>query len=118
VKYLKLGVLICSALGLAGMFMTGVGAQLEGDKANTIILLVAFALPVLMAVSALARPPFQAWQAGVSLACFALVAYKLQIWKTIKEIGDHPTPLKLILIGAGLGVIVSVVAVLRPESKA
>lgn len=117
-KYLKLGVLICGALGLAGMFMIGIGAQLAGDKANTIILLVAFALPVLMAVTALARPPFQAWQAGVSLACFALVAYKLPIWDTIKAIGEAPTPLKLILVGAGLGVIVSVLAVLRPESKA
>jgi hypothetical protein len=117
-KSLKLGVLICGALGLAGLVMVGVGAQLEGDKANTIILLVAFGLPVLMAVAALAKPPFQVWQAGVSLACFALVAYKLRLWTAIKEIGDDPTAQKLILVGAGLGVILSVIAVMKPEPEA
>lgn len=117
-KSLKLGVLICGALGLTGMFMAGVGAQLESDKVNTILLLVAFALPVLMAVAALAKPPFQAWQAGVSLACFALVAYKLELWTTIKAIVDVPTAQKLILVGAGLGVILSVIAVMKPEPEA
>jgi hypothetical protein len=118
VKSLKLGVLICGALGLAGLFMVGVGAQLEREKANTILLLVAFSLPVLMAVAALAKPPFQAWQAGVSLACFALAAYKLQLWTTLKAIGDVPTAHKLILIGAGLGVILSAIAVMKPEPDA
>jgi len=118
VKYLKLGVVICGALGLAGMVMTGIGAMLESNSASTIVMLIAFALPVLMAVTGLARPPFQAWQAGVSLACFALAAFKLRIWNILEVITVVPMGLRLIVAGAGLGVIVSVVAVLRPEANA
>lgn len=118
VKYLKLGVVICGALGLAGMVMTGIGAMLEGNSASTIVMLIAFALPVLMAVTGLARPPFLAWQAGVSLACFALAAFKLRIWNILEVIAVVPMGLRLIVAGAGLGVIVSVVAVLKPEANA
>ena len=117
-KSLKLAVLVCGALGLAGLVMVGLGAQLERDKANTILLLIAFAVPVLMAVAALAKPPFRVWQAGVSLACFALAAYKLQLWTTIKAIGEVPAAQKLVLVGAGLGVILSAIAVMKPEPEA
>lgn len=117
-RNLKLGVLICGALGLVGMVMSGLGAMLAGDKANTVIMLAAFGIPVLMALSGLARPPLQTWQAGISLACFALASYKLRIWDTIKVIADVPMELKLIVAGAALGVIVSVIAVLRPEANA
>jgi len=118
VKNLKLGVLICGALGIVGMVMAGIGAMLSAEKANTIIMLVAFGLPVLMAVMALGKPPFLAWQAGVSLACFGLAAFKLRLWETIKVIGDLPTELKLMLVGAGLGVIFAVIALLKPEAAA
>jgi hypothetical protein len=118
VKNLKLGVLICGALGLAGMLMSGVGAMLEGDKVSAIIMLAAFGLPVVMGVMGLTKPPFQAWQAGVSLASFALASVKVRVWETIKLIGDLPTSLKLMVIGALVGVIVSVIAVIKPESKA
>lgn len=117
-KNLKLGVLVCGALGIVGMVMTGLGAMLEGDKVNTIILLAAFGLPVLMAVKGLAKPPFQAWQAGVSLAGFALASVKVRLWETISLIGRLPTGTKLMIIGAGLGVILAVLAVIKPESKA
>lgn len=117
-KYLKLGVAICGALGLAGMVMTGVGAMLEGNRASTIVMLIAFGLPVVMAVVGLARPPFQVWQAAISLACFALAAIKLRIWAMIDAIAGGPTGFTLIVAGAGLGVIVSVIAVLRPEPNA
>ena len=117
-RNLKLGVLICGALGLAGMVMSGIAAMLAADKANTIIMLVAFGLPALMAVLALGKPPFLAWQAGISLACFGLAAVKLRIWETIKLFADVPTELKLMLLGAGLGVIASVIALVKPESPA
>jgi len=118
VKNLKLVILICGALGLAGMLMSGIGAMLSGDKVNTIIMLIAYGLPVLMAVMALGKPPFQAWQAGVSLACFGLAAVKLRLWETIKLIADVPTELKLMLIGAGLGVLVAIIALFKPETTA
>ena len=117
-KNLKLVILICGALGLAGMLMSGLGAMLSADKVNTIIMLVAYGLPVLMAVMALGKPPFQAWQAGISLACFGLAAVKLRLWETIKLIADVPTELKLMLAGAALGVIVAIIALFKPESGA
>lgn len=117
VKNLKLGVLICGALGVVGLLMSGIGMLIEVDKANTIIMLVAFALPVVLSAMAVARPPFLAWQSGVSLAGFALAAWKLRLWETIKVIGDVPTGMKLMLIGAALGVILSVIAVLKPEDR-
>lgn len=117
-KYLKLGVVICGAVGLVGMVMTGIGAMLEGNSASTIVMLIAFGLPVVMAVTGLVRPPFQAWQAAGSLACFALAVIKLRIWHILEVIADVPTGPKLIVAGACLGVIVSVVAVLKPEPTA
>jgi hypothetical protein len=116
VKYLKLGVLICGALGLAGMLMSGIDDALARDKANSVIMLVAYGLPVLMAVLALGRPPLLAWQAGIALACFGLAAVKLRLWDTIKLFGEEPTGVKLMLVGTGLGVIASVIALVRPES--
>jgi len=118
VKYLKLGIVICGALGLAGMFMFGIGAMLEGKKAGTIVMLIAFGLPVVMAVLGLVKPPLQAWQAGVALACFVLELFKLKIWEAIEVFGKMPTYWHLMVVGATLGVIASLIAVLRPESTA
>jgi len=118
VKYLKLGIVVCGALGLAGMFMTDLGAMLDRDKAGTIVMLVAFGLPVVMAVMGLMKPPLQAGQAGVSLACFALELFKLRIWSMVQVIADEPTGVKLMLAGAVLGAVASAIAVLRPEGNA
>lgn len=114
-KSLKLGVLICGALGLAGMLMSDIGGMLETDKANTMLMFAAFGLPVVMAMAGLARPPLQGWQAGVSLAGFVLASVKLRIWQMIKLIADVPTELALMLVGAGLGAILSVLAAVQPE---
>lgn len=117
-KYLKLGVVICGVLGLAGMFMMGLGAMLENRMAGTLVVLIAFALPVVMGVTGLARPPFQAWQASVSLACFALAVIKWRIWTLLEALAGGPMGLKLIVAGACLGTIASAIAVLRPEASA
>jgi hypothetical protein len=115
VKSLKLGVLMCGALGLAGVVMSDIGAMLETDKVNTVLMFAAFGLPVVMAVMALARPPLQGWQAGVALAGFVLASVKLRIWQMIKLIADVPAELALMLVGAALGAILSVLAAVQPE---
>lgn len=117
-KFLKLGIVICGVLGLVGMFMVGLGAMLEDKKAGTIVMLIAFGLPVVMAVMGLVKPPLQAWQAGVALACFLLELFMLRIWSMVKVIADEPTGVKLMLAGAALGAIASVIAVLKPEANA
>lgn len=118
VKALKLGVVICGVLGIAGLAMTGIDLMMEADKLSTIVMLAAYALPVLMAAVALVKPPFQAWQAGVSLAGFALAAYKLRIWELIRAFGAAPTGFKLMTFGAAIGVILTIVAVMKPEDAA
>ena len=117
-KILKLGVVVCGALGIAGLVMAGIELMMEADKLSTIVMIAAYALPILMGLVALAKPPFQAWQAGVSLAGFALAAYKLRIWDTIRAFGEAPTGFKLMTFGAGIGVILTIVAVMKPEDGA
>ena len=75
-------------------------------------------MPVVMAVTGLVRPPLQAWQAGVSLACFALEAFKMKFWTMLEDLADMPHSVQMMLVAAVLGVIVSAIAVLRPEPSA
>ena len=112
-KILKLALLICGGLGIAGLMML-FELMWENDPRNEIVLLIAYALPVVMAAIALVKPPLQAWQAGVALAGFALAAWKLRIWEAIRLFGVEPNGQRLMVIGAGLGVIVAIVAILRP----
>jgi nitrate/nitrite transporter NarK len=118
VKSLKLGIVVLGALGLAGMFLTGLGDMLADRKGSTIVMLIAFALPVVMAGTGLVKPPQKVWQAGVSLACFALTLFKLRIWDTIKVIDEVPTGVKLMLASAVLGTIMAAIAALRPDRAA
>jgi len=116
VKILKLGVVICGILGIVGMVMSGVDRMMEADKSTTIVMLAAYALPAVLGVVALVRRPFQAWQAGVSLACFALATWKLRVWDMIRDFGSTPTGFQLMAIGAVAGVILTVTAVMKPEA--
>jgi hypothetical protein len=120
VKNLKIGVLAFAALGLISLFMEFemLKFMLKADKANTIMVLVGFILPLAMGIMGLTKPPFQMWQAGVALAGFALVAIKFRIWQTIKHIGDAPLSGKLTMIAIIGGVIVSAIALAKPEGKA
>lgn len=118
VKNLKIGILVFGALGLIGMFMSEIGLLFKYDKVNTILMLAAFAVPAIMGAMGLAKPPFQMWQAGVSLAGFVLAVIKIRLWQTLPHIGDAPTGMKLVLIATLGGVIVSVLALAKPEAKA
>jgi hypothetical protein len=118
VEHLELGIAICGALGLAGMVMAGVGQMLAQDQISTAVMLAAFALPVVMAVMGLAKPPRKAWQGGVSLACYALALSKLPIWNRLERIAAMPGFWWLMMVGAGLGAILSVIAVVKPDARA
>lgn len=116
-KLLKLAVLICGGLGIAGFAMLGIPAQLEVDRDGTILLLAAFGLPVLMAMLGFLKPPFRAWQSGVSLACFALTVWKLELWRLAPKLAEVNTEVKLIILGSGLGAITALIAVLKPDDS-
>jgi hypothetical protein len=115
VKQLKLGILICGALGLVGMALSGLGMMLQTDRVNTAIMLIAFAIPVVMGAIPIVRPPLQSWQAGVALACFVLTAVKLRLWSAIHELGHMQVGGKLVMAATILGVIVTITAMLKPE---
>lgn len=114
-KILKLGVVICGVLGIVGLVMADIERMMEADKVTTIVMVAAYAVPIVMAIGALVRPPFQAWQAGVSLACFALATWKLRVWELIKDLGNAPAGFQLMSIGAVVGVVLTVIAVMKPE---
>lgn len=117
VKLFRLGMLICGALGIVGLLTIGI-ELMEVQQTNTILLLIAFGLPIVMAAIAFVRPPMQPWQAGVALAGFALAAWKLQVWTLLRLGGDQPLSQWLIVIGTVLGVITSITAIMKPEERA
>jgi hypothetical protein len=117
VKNIKFAVLAFGVLGLVGLLMSDILGGLKHDAVNTILVLAGFAAPAAMAGMAL-KGPFQRWQAGVALAGFALVAIKLRVWQTIKFLSLLPMGLKLALVACVVGLIVSAIAVAKPDDKA
>ena len=115
-KNLKVGLLICGVLGLVGMVMSGLGVMLEHDKLNAIVMLLSFGLPAVMAAAALRRPPLQSWQAGVALAGFVLAAVKLRVWDALRVMSLLPAGYLLMMVGAGVGVIVAIAVMVKPDA--
>ncbi len=116
-KNLKILILLCGGALLVMMLTDGIGAALEADKVNTLIMLAAFALPTLMGLMGVMKPPFQSWQAGISLAGFGVAAFRTKIWETLPKIGDQSGKGKAALILLVLGVVVSALALAKPEDK-
>jgi hypothetical protein len=122
VKFLKVLVLVFGAAGLVSLFLplSEGGESLyallnAADRAQLIIMLSGFGVPTALAILGLVKPPFAAWQGIASLACFALMAVKTHVWDILGDFSSGPTSTKL-MIGAILGgVLVSLVAVAKPE---
>ncbi len=117
-KNLKILILLCGGALLVMMLTDGIGAQLEADKTNTLIMLAAFGLPTLMGLMGVMKPPFQAWQAAISLAGFGVAAVRTKIWDLLPNIGDATGKGKAIMILTVLGVVVSALALAKPEDRA
>ncbi|HEU0034529.1 MAG TPA: hypothetical protein VFQ53_28090 [Kofleriaceae bacterium] len=117
-KNLKILILLCGAALLVMMLTDNIGARFEADSVDTVILLVSFALPTIMGLLGLARPPFQAWQAAISLAGFGVAAVRTRIWETLPKFMDADGKGKAGLVVLVLGVVVSALAIVRPEDKA
>ena len=117
-KNLKIFVLAFGALGLVILLTSNFGAMLEFDKVYALLMVAAFGLPTAMGAMGLAKPPFQAWQAAVSLAGFALAAVKTRIWDLLPHIMDIDIKGKLAVVAIIGGVIVSAIAIAKPENKA
>jgi membrane-associated PAP2 superfamily phosphatase len=116
VKNLKFGILAFGALGLISLLMEFemLKLGLQHDLANMLMVIVGFAAPLAMGVMAMKKPLLM-WQAGVALAGFALVAIKFRLWETLPHIMDIPTSMKLSLIADVGGIVVSILALVKPE---
>jgi len=77
-----------------------------------------FVLAAVMGGMGLAKPPMQQWQAGAAAAGFGMVFVRLKFWQMIKGIGDAPLSGKLLIVAVLGGLIVSILALAKPESKA
>lgn len=115
-KNLKFGVLAFGVLGLIGLFMSDIIAGLKHDAANSIMVIVGFALPAAMGAMGL-KSPFQRWQGAVALAGFALVAIKLRAWTMIKFISLMPLGLKFAIISCLVGAVVAAITIAVPEES-
>ena len=124
-KNLKVVILVFGIMGLVSLFLPmGSGVPsffsmgMEFDKFQVILMLAAFGVPTAVAAMGLAKPPAQAWHGIAALAGFALAAVKMRIWSTLPHIMDLPLSMKLMAIAGLGGVIVSIMAVVKPEAKA
>lgn len=81
-KHLKLGILVCAAVGLLTCF---IGSQaiwkahsVPGLASHIYMIIAGFVAALAMGVMAQLKPPMQRWQSGVALAGFALVLLKIR----------------------------------------
>lgn len=124
-KNLKVVILACGIAGLVSMFLpiaSGAPSMfsmlLEFDKLQLILMLAAFGVPTAVCAMGLAKPPAQAWHGIAAAAGFGLAAVKMRIWSSISHIADAPLSGKLMLIATVVGLVVSIMAVVKPEAKA
>ena len=112
-KNLKVLILGCGLASLVLLIAGGV--NFEDNKVDAVIMLAAFTLPAVMGAIGLVRPPFMAWQAGISLAGFAVAAVRTRIWQTLPEFGSATGNGKAAMILVLVGFVTSALAMLKPE---
>lgn len=122
-KVMKLLILLFGCIGLVGWIAPLDGgsmftATLHDEAVTAVLILAGFAVPAIMAVLGVAKPPFQSWQAVAALAGFVLVGVKIRVWDLLPNLGETGWSAKLMLVGSLGGLVVSAIAVAKPEDKA
>lgn len=123
-KNMKVLILVFGILGVISLFIPTDGftmfalLKLGGTVPFLLPVLGGFVLAAVMGGMGLAKPPMQQWQAGAAAAGFAIVFVRLKFWQMIKGIGDAPLSGKLLIVAVLGGLIVSIIALAKPESKA
>jgi hypothetical protein len=119
VKNLKFGVLLFGALGVIGLLVLGWTAMLEADKAQAILVMAGFVVPLVMGIMGVTKPPFQKWQAAVAAAGFALIFVKMRMWDILPHIADvmkfFGAGMLMVIIACVAGLIVSILAIVKSE---
>jgi hypothetical protein len=118
IKYAILG---CGVIGLLGIFlpMVSMGGQSISfwdvrafDAARVYLVMAGFLAPAVMGAMSL-KGGILKWQAGVAIAGFGLCVVKLRPWG---EVFGGAIGAKLMVIGAFLGLIAAVVAIVKPSN--
>ncbi len=123
-KNLKVLILVFGVIGLVSLFLpmsplpSMFSMLMEIDKLQLVLMLAAFGVPTAVAAMGMAKPPAQAWHGIAALAGFALGAVKTRIWETAPHIMDVPLSMKLMIVAVVGGVIVSIMALVKPEATA
>jgi len=104
---------LCIPHGIAGSML---GSLFHLDVLQAVLYTAIFALPAIMAVSALTKPPMQGWQAGVALAGFVMGVVKFRVWNLVLHLGSAP-PHRIVLVGAiVVGAIAAIGLMVKPET--
>ena len=117
-KNLKLGILACGAVCLVILLTDHFVDSLKADAANTLMVLIAYLAPTAMGGMGMAKPPFLQWQAIVSTAGFGLACVKFRIWDLLPHIADMPAKIAIVLIATVVGLVLSIMAIVKPENAA
>jgi hypothetical protein len=122
-KNMKVLILVFGILGVISLFIPTEGftmfafLKLAG-MGYLVPVLGGFVLAAVMGGMGLAKPPMLQWQAGLAAAGFAMVFVRLKFWQMLKGIGDAPLSGKLLIVAVLGGLIVSIIALAKPEAKA
>jgi hypothetical protein len=117
-KNLKLGILACGAVCLVILLTDHFVDALKGDTATTLLILIGYAAPTAMGAMGMSKPPFVQWQAIVSAAGFVLPIVKLKMWDALPHIADAPAKVAIFMIATVVGLVLSILAIAKPEDKA
>src|SRR5262245_39300633 len=121
---LKYAVLACGLVGLVGCFIPEHGVSFWttrellptelGGGFHVFLVIGAYVLATAMGVLAIAKPPLLHWQSLLAIASFALVPIKFR--SLLVDLLKHGNlGVRMMLIAAIVGVIVSVVALVKAE---
>lgn len=117
-KASKVLILAFGVLGLLGLIIPSGGMSLLGllmrfNKVQGMLCLIVFAVPIIMGLLALAKPPMLTWQAGLSLAAFGLGVLKFRPWQMLSSINFQGGAIAVGVIG---GIVASIMALTKREA--
>ena len=102
---------------LLGLYISA-GLRFDENKGDPIIMVLGDALPRAMGPYGITKPPMESWQAAIALAGLGVAAVRTRIWERLADFMDASGRSKAEVVLILIGVIVSAVAMMKPEGRA